>query len=319
MTIKLAVVMDPIASIHYKKDTTLAMLWEAQSRNWQISYLEQQDLYVEDGVAYGKARPLTVFEDPNHWFELGSQVTVDLGKFDIILMRKDPPFTIEYIYSTYILEFAQRQGALVVNDPRSLRDANEKLFAQWFPQCMPPTLVTSDAQLLRDFIHKQQDVVLKPLHSMGGGSIFRLTQSDNNINVVIEILTQDGQQPIMAQRFLPEIAEGDKRIFLIDGTPIPYAVARLPKPGEIRGNLAAGGHAKGVELSKRDYWLCDQISPTLKEKGLVFVGLDVIGDYITEINVTSPTCVRELQTFYPIDVCKEFFNILQSKVMTPSS
>lgn len=311
MTTKLAVVMDPIAAIHYKKDTTLALLLEAKKRGWQLSYLEQKDLYVKDGIAWGLTRPLSVYEDPNKWYDLGEQQPHPLSTFDVILMRKDPPFDMEYIYTTYILEFAKNQGVRVINDPQSLRDANEKLFAQWFPECMPPTLVSKSHSLLRGFVLEHQDVVLKPLNSMGGGSIFRLTAKDYNINVAIEVLTNNGQCHIMAQRFLPEISQGDKRIFLINGQPIPYALARLPAPGEIRGNLVAGGHAQGVPLNKRDYWLCEQIGETLKQKGLFFVGLDVIGDSITEINVTSPTCVRELQSFYDVDVCGKFFDALE--------
>jgi glutathione synthase len=314
MTVKLAVVMDPISKIHYEKDTTLAFLQEAQRRKWDLFYLEPKDLYVKDGIAFGMAKPLQVFADPSHWFALGEVNQQELTTFDIILMRKDPPFNMEYIYTTYLLEFAKNQGVLVVNNPQSLRDANEKLFAQWFPHCMPPTLVSCDGQLLHDFIQEQQDVVLKPLHSMGGGSIFRLTAKDYNINVVLEVLTDNGRQHIMAQRFLPEIVKGDKRIFLIDGEPVPYAVARLPKEGEIRGNLAAGGTAKGVELSERDFWLCSQIGETLRQKELLFVGLDVIGDYITEINVTSPTCVRELESFYPVNICAQFLDVLEAKL-----
>jgi glutathione synthase len=306
--IKLAVVMDPIAKIHYKKDTTLAMLLEAQRRHWDLFYLEQQDLFLRDGIAWGRARALQVFKDPNKWFELREKVPLRLAEFDIILMRKDPPFDMEYIYTTYILEFAKAQGVKVINDPQSLRDANEKLFAEWFPHCMPPTLVTKEADLLRQFILEQGDVVLKPLHSMGGGSIFHLKKGDDNTNVVIEALTQNGHSHIMAQRFIPAIKEGDKRIFMIDGKPLPYALARIPAPGEIRGNLAAGGLGVGVELNKRDYWIAEQVGETLKNKGLIFVGLDVIGEYLTEINVTSPTCVRELQTFYDIDVCKLLFD-----------
>lgn len=314
MTVKLAVVMDPISQIHYYKDTTLALLLEAQSRKWDLFYFEPKDLFIKEGIPYGMAKPLQVFADPISWFALGDMAEVELSSFDIILMRKDPPFNMEYIYTTYLLEFAKNQGVMVVNDPQSLRDANEKLFAQWFPLCMPQTLVSCNAHLLHKFIQEQQDVVLKPLHSMGGGSIFRLTANDYNINVVIEVLTDNGRQHIMAQRFLPEIVHGDKRIFLINGEPVPFAVARLPKEGEIRGNLAAGGTAKGVELSERDYWLCEQIGATLKEKNLLFVGLDVIGDFITEINVTSPTCVRELESFYPISVSAQFLDVLESKI-----
>jgi glutathione synthase len=310
MPIKLAVVMDPIDKINVQKDTTLALLMEAHARHWSLFYLEQKDLFVQEGVALGMASSLKKNPYANR-FTLGDRKTQQLDYFDIILMRKDPPFDMEYIYTTYILEFAKLKGVRVINDPQSLRDANEKLFAQWFPQCMPATLVSRDPALFREFINVQRDVVLKPLHAMGGGSVFRLKVGDNNINVVIEVLTDNGLRHIMAQKFIPEIAEGDKRIFILDGKPIPYALARLPAAGEIRGNLAAGGHGRGVELSERDFWIAEQVGPTLKEKGLLFVGLDVIGDYLTEINVTSPTCVRELQAFFDINISKEFFDILE--------
>lgn len=307
--------MDPIAKIHYKKDTTLALLMEAQQRGWSLCYLEQKDLFLQAGEVLGYVTPLRVFEDENKWFELGEKTLQKLEIFDVILMRKDPPFDMEYIYTTYLLEFAKLKGVKIVNDPQGLRDANEKLFAQWFPECMPETIVTKDAALLRSFVQDHQDVVFKPLHSMGGGSVFRLKVGDNNINVVIETLTKNGQRHIMAQRFIPQIKDGDKRIFMVDGEPIPYALARLPAEGEIRGNLAAGGHAKGLPLTSRDFWICEQVSQKLREKGLLFVGLDVIGDFLTEINVTSPTCVRELQAFFPINVSKQFFDMLEKNYL----
>jgi glutathione synthase len=312
---KLAVVMDPIDQIHPKKDTTLAMLLEAQKRGWHLFYLEQKDLFLKDGNPLGRGSALTVFPDETAWFQLGEKQTQLLDDFDLILMRKDPPFDMEYIYTTYILEFAKKKGVLVVNDPQALRDANEKMFAQWFSNCMPPTLVTKEADLLRQFITDHQDVVFKPLHAMGGGSVFRLQAGDNNINVVIELLTDHGRCHIMAQQFIPDIFEGDKRIFIINGKPVPYALARLPLPGEIRGNLAAGGQAKGVPLTKNDYKICEQVGEVLKEKGLLFVGLDVIGDFLTEINVTSPTCVRELQASYDIDICQQFFDCLENNYL----
>lgn len=310
MTLKIGVVMDPIDKIHYKKDTTLAMLIEAQRRGWKLYYFEQKDLYVNNGVALGHSRHLVVYEDPNCWFNFEKEETLELHQLDVILMRKDPPFDMEYIYTTYILEFAAAKGVKVVNNPQGLRDANEKLFAQWFSDCMPQTLVSRDPARLHSFIEEQKDVVLKPLHSMGGGSIFRLTVGDNNINVAIEILTNNGNAYIMAQKFLPEIAAGDKRIILIDGKPIPYALARVPASGEIRGNLAAGGKGIGVELTARDYWICEQVGATLREKGLLFVGLDVIGDYLTEVNVTSPTCVREIQAFFDINISAMFLDCI---------
>jgi glutathione synthase len=320
MAVKLAVVMDPISQIHYQKDTTLAILLEVQRRGWSLSYLEQADLFIRDGVAFGRARQLKVFADANHWFEFQSEQTEELHHFDVILMRKDPPFDMEYIYTTYILEIAEAKGAMIINKPQSLRDANEKLFAQWFPECMPKTLVSRQPDSLRQFITEHKDVVLKPLHTMGGGSIFRLSFTDNNVNVVIEMLTQNGTHYIMAQQFIPAITQsGDKRIFLIAGKPIPYALARLPAKGEIRGNLAAGGKGVGVELTKRDYQICEQVGATLRNKGLLFVGIDVIGDYLTEINVTSPTCVLELQKFYDINISAVFVDCIERRLSPRNS
>ena len=291
---KLGIVMDPIASSHYKKDSSLAMLWAAQKSGFELYYMEQQDLYLEQGIARATAMPLQVFEDPQCWYQLGETQTIDLGQLDVILMRKDPPFDMEFIYSTYILEAAERQGCLVVNKPSSLRDCNEKLFATQFPQCCPPVLVSRNSQLLRDFYQHHEDVIYKPLDGMGGRSIFRVKPNDANLNVVIETLTDMGQQQIMAQKYLPEISAGDKRILIVNGEPIPYCLARIPSSGEFRGNLAAGGTGVVQPLSERDRWIAQQISPTLNKLGLLFVGLDVIGDYLTEINVTSPTCIREI-------------------------
>ncbi len=314
--LQMAVIMDPIERINYKKDTTLALMLEAQKRDWDIFYLEQRGVYLKDGRAFGKGLNLKVVENPKCWYQAIETQIRPLGEFDIILMRKDPPFDMEYIYTTYILQFAQEEGAHIVNDPQGLRDANEKLFAQWFKDCMPPTITTKDGQLLRDFIEDHQDVVLKPLHSMGGGSIFHLKWGDDNINVAIEVLTENGHRHIMAQRFIPEItSSGDKRIFLIDGNPLPYGLARFPAPGEIRGNLAAGGEAKGIPLSPEDLHICKKVGPTLRKKGLFFVGLDVIGGYLTEINVTSPTCVRELEAFYSVNVCEQFFSVLEKNYL----
>jgi glutathione synthase len=280
MTIKLAVVMDPIDSINYKKDSTLAMLFEAQKRKWEIFYLEQKDLFLSNGQVFGNARKLTVFQDLKKWFELGETEKKPLSELNIILMRKDPPFDREYIYTTYLLEQAEKAGVLVVNKPQSLRDANEKLFTAWFPQCCPITLVTREIALLREFFHEHKDIICKPLEAMGGYSVFRLKEN--------------GHRFMMAQKFIPAITEGDKRILMINGEPVPYALARVPKAGELRGNLAAGAKGVAKPLSERDRWICSQVGPVLKEKKLLFVGLDVIGDYLTEINVTSPTCIREL-------------------------
>lgn len=314
MSIKLGVIMDPIGSINYKKDSTLAMLLAAQKRGWTLSYMEQADLYLSGGEARGLMRSLQVQADAAQWYTLGNTKPTPLGDVDVILMRKDPPFDMDYIYTTYLLEMAEHADVLVVNKPQSLRDANEKLYTAWFPQCAPPTLVTCRAELIRAFLAEHGDIILKPLDSMGGTSIFRLQQDDLNTGVIIETLTRHGQRQIMAQRFIPEIRDGDKRILLIDGEPVPYALARLPAKGETRANLAVGGRGVGVALSKRDYWICEQVAPVLREKGLLFVGLDVIGDYLTEINVTSPTCIRELDEQYNLDIGSQLMDCIEAKL-----
>lgn len=304
MTIKLGVVMDPIQAIHYQKDSTLALLWEAAARGWTLYYFEQQDLFVRDGKALGDSRLLNVLHDPQHWFELSDYQRIELSTLDVILLRKDPPFNLEYIYTTYILELAEQAGAKVINKPQSLRDANEKFYTAWFPEQCPPTLITRNIKLLRDFFQEQKDIICKPLDGMGGTSVFRLQESDANASVVFETLTQQGKSFMMAQRYIPEIIAGDKRILLINGNPVPYALARIPAAGELRGNLAAG--AKGVAqlLTPQDVKLCQAIGPALREKGLLFVGLDVIGNYLTEINVTSPTCIRELDEQCHLNISK---------------
>lgn len=302
MTLKIGVVMDPIGAINFKKDSTLAMLLEAQSRDWQLYYMEQAHLYVAHDIARAQMKPLSVYDDVNKWFELGAEEDHPLHTLDAILMRKDPPFDMNYIYSTYVLEKAEEKGTLVINKAQSLRDANEKLFTNNFPQCMPPTLVSSQSGLIKDFYHKHSDIILKPLDGMGGASVFRVKKDDPNLSVIIETLTQYGTQLIMAQRFIPEITQGDKRILLINGEPVPYALARIPTKGETRANLAAGGQGVGIKLTKRDKWICEQVAPVLKEKGLIFVGIDVIGDYLTEINVTSPTCIRELDEQFNLNI-----------------
>ena len=302
MTVRLGVVMDPISEIKIAKDTTFALLLAAQSRGWILHYMEMADLSLSDGVPYARARLLTVDDNPAGWYSFGQTRYVPLADLDVVLMRKDPPFDMEYVFSTYLLEQAEQAGVLVVNRPASLRDANEKLFTAWFPQCCPPTLVTRRDGQIRDFLREHGDIVVKPLDGMGGTSIFRLRGGDPNISVIIETMTQYEGRYVMAQRFIPEILKGDKRILMIDGEPVPYALARIPAPGETRGNLAAGGRGEGVALSDRDRWICAQVGPHLRERGLLFVGLDVIGDYLTEINVTSPTCLRELESIYGIDI-----------------
>ncbi|MFK7863549.1 MAG: glutathione synthase [Pseudohongiellaceae bacterium] len=314
MTIRLGVVMDPIQSIVVKKDTTLAMLLAAQKRGWELFYMQQSDLYLDHGAARGLMTPLTVQDDEKNWFSLGSEDDKSLADLDVILMRKDPPFDMDFVYSTYILEQAQREGALIVNDPQSLRDCNEKLFATQFSQCCPPLIVSSSAVKLKEFHNVHQDVIYKPLDGMGGASIFRIKPNDPNLSVVIETLTNNGQHQIMAQKFVPEISNGDKRILVINGRPVDYALARIPASGETRGNLAAGGAGVAQPLSDKDRWIVDQVGPTLVSKGLFFVGLDVIGDYLTEINVTSPTCVRELDKAYELDIAGDLMNCIESQL-----
>ena len=311
MTIHLGVVMDPIASIHYKKDSTIAMLWAASDRGWQISYMRQQDLYLSKGEARASAGPLQVFRDPEHFYELGASQDIALGDLDVILMRKDPPFDNEFLYSTYILEAAERQGALVVNKPQSLRDHNEKLFATEFPDCCPPLVVSRDPARLRAFHQQYQDVIFKPLDGMGGASIFRVKADDPNLGVILETLTNFGQSTIMAQQFIPDISNGDKRVLLINGEPVPYCLARIPAQGETRGNIAAGGTGRAQPLSDRDRWIAAQVGPIAKERGLLLVGLDIIGDYLTEINVTSPTCLREIDSAYQTDIAAMLMDEIQ--------
>ena len=310
----LGVVMDPISRINFKKDTSLALLLAASRHGFDLFYMEQSDLYLENGEAYATMRPLEVFDDPKHWFELGEPQSTSLGKLDVILMRKDPPFDGEFIYSTYILEAAKKQGALVVNDPASLRDCNEKVFATQFPQCSPPLLVSRDMNRLRAFHQKHTDTIYKPLDGMGGAQVFRVREGDPNLSVILETLTRHGQQTIMAQSFIPAISKGDKRILMIDGTPVPYCLARIPLAGETRGNLAAGGSGVVQELSERDKWIAAEVGPILREKGLMFVGLDVIGDYLTEINVTSPTCVREIDREQHLDIGGMLMTAIEKKL-----
>ncbi|EAR21376.1 glutathione synthase [Nitrococcus mobilis] len=309
--IKLGVVMDPIGSITPYKDTTLAMLLEAERRGWAIRYLELGDLSLRDGQAWGNSSELHVQDDRHRWYELGKRQRHPLAELEVILMRKDPPVSNEYLYATYILEAAERAGTLVVNRPQGLRDAQEKLFATHFPQCCAPTLVSAAADELRGFIHEQGKAVLKPLHGMGGESVFVLEQGDPNTSVIIETLSDHGRRQLMAQRYIEEIRSGDKRILLVAGEPVPYVLARIPAHGETRGNIAAGGRGEGIELSDRDRWICEQVAPALRERGLLFVGLDVIGDYLTEINVTSPTCVRELDAHYGINISGKLFDLIE--------
>ncbi len=314
MSKKLGIVMDPIESITPKKDSSLAMLLAAQRKGWKLYYMTASDCYFEAGKAKAQMCKIQVFDRDSSWFEKESQKDLALASLDIILMRIDPPFNMDYIYTTYFLEYAQSQGTLIVNDPQALRDVNEKLFTGHFPDCSPVTLVSSQSERIKQFLNQHKDIIVKPLDGMGGTSIFRLTSSDPNINVILETMTQFNQVQIMAQEFIPEIVSGDKRVLMIDGEPVPYALARIPAKGETRGNLAAGGRGVAIELSERDRWICEQIAPTLREKGLLFVGLDIIGDYLTEINVTSPTCIRELDKYCNLDIAMSLMNVIEQKI-----
>ena len=298
----LGVVMDPIGSIKPYKDTTLALMLAAQQRGWALRYLEMQDLWLRDGIAMGRVRSVTVFDDKHHWFELGEAETIPLGTLDAILMRKDPPFDLEYVTSTYILERAEAQGALVVNRPSSLRDCNEKMFTAWFPALTPPTLFSRDATTLKAFHAEHRDVIYKPVDGMGGMGIFRVGTDGLNLGSVIEQLTDLGRRTIVAQQYLPAIKEGDKRVLVVDGEAIPYCLARVPQAGETRGNLAAGGSGEPRPLTEADRRIAAAVGPELKRRGLLFVGLDVIGEHLTEINVTSPTCAREIDAAFGTDI-----------------
>lgn len=311
MSLQLGIVMDPISTIKVKKDTSLAMMLAAQERGWPLWYMEMDDLYLEQGRAFARMRPVTVYDDPQHWYELGEPVDRPLAELDAVLMRKDPPFDTEFIYATYILQRAEQEGTLIVNKPQALRDCNEKLFTAWFPELTPPTLVTRDATRFRRFLAQHHDVILKPLDGMGGASIFRVKEDDPNIGVIIETLTEHGQRFAMAQRYLPAIVDGDKRILMIDGEPMPYCLARIPSKGETRGNLAAGGRGLAQPLSESDLAIAKTVGPELKARGLIFVGLDIIGDRLTEINVTSPTCVREIEAAYPIQIADQLMSAIE--------
>jgi glutathione synthase len=306
--------MDPIESISFKKDSSLAMLLAAKAQGWVLYYMEQQDLYQLAGSARGRMRILQVYDDAERWFSLDEECDLGLSELDVILMRKDPPFDNEFIYSTYLLEQAEKLGTLVVNRPQSLRDCNEKIFATAFPQCTPPTLVSRRADILREFANEHGDIILKPLDGMGGASIFHHRTGDPNLSVILETLTGHGQRQIMAQRYLPEIVDGDKRILMIDGEPVPYCLARIPAAGETRGNLAAGGRGEARPLNEHDRWIAAQVGPVLRERGLLFAGLDVIGTHLTEINVTSPTCIREIDKAFNTRIGEQLMQVIATKL-----
>jgi len=309
---RVAVLMDPIQKLKIHKDSTFAMLLEAQRRGIEIHVCEQKDLGLRNGRAWLRTRITRVIDDPAGWYEQAAPEVHDASDFDWILLRKDPPFDGEYLYDTQMLERAEALGVTVVNRPSALRDANEKLFTALFPQCCPPTLVARLPDDLREFVAEHGNCVVKVLDSMGGTSIFRVQPGDPNLNVIFETVTLEGTQAAMIQRYIPEIVDGDKRILVIDGEPVPYALARIPKAGEFRGNLAKGGSGRGQPLSERDRWICAEVGPELRRRGLIFVGLDVIGNYLTEVNVTSPTCIRELDAQFGLNIAGLLFDRLEA-------
>jgi glutathione synthase len=306
-----AVLMDPIAAIHVEKDSTLALLLEAQRRGHDLLYMTQGDLALRDAVPFGRLAPLRVRDDAARWFELGAPQWRDLREVAIVLARKDPPFDSQFLYDTMVLELAQREGVRVINDPRGLRDANEKLFSLHFSQCIPPTIIARDAAEIRRFVAEHGDVVLKPLDGMGGRSIFRSSRGDPNLNVILETLTGEGRNFTVAQRYIPEIRDGDKRILMIDGEPVPYVLARMPQGDDFRGNLARGGKGVGRPLSDGDRRIAAAVGPELRKRGMRFVGLDVIGEYLTEVNVTSPTCIRELDKQFGLNIAGMLFDAIE--------
>ena len=314
MPLDVVVVMDPIGSIKIAKDTTFAMLLEAQRRGHRLQNVIPGRLSLRDGVAQAQVAALTVKDDKAGWFTLGDTRTLTFGPGQVVLMRKDPPVDDQYLYDTHVLGIAQQAGALIVNDPQGLRDYNEKLAALLFPQCCPPTLVSRDAAALKAFVGEHGEAVLKPLDGMGGRSIFRARAGEANLNVILETLTEGGRHLAMAQRYLPAIVDGDKRILLVDGEPVDYCLARIPQGDEFRGNLAAGGRGEGRPLSERDRWIAAQVGPEMKRRGMLFVGLDVIGDYLTEVNVTSPTCIRELDAQFGLNIAGSLFDRIEAKL-----
>ncbi len=313
-TLKTGVVMDPISDIKTYKDSTFAMLLEAQRRGHELFYMEPENLFAKDGRAYTEMSRLEVRDNSTDWFTLGTAETSPLDELDIVLMRRDPPFDMNYIYTSYILELAESAGTLVINRPQSLRDANEKFFINRFPQCCVPMIISSRSDLIKEFVSKQGRCVVKPLDGMGGESIFQVSDSDMNMNVILETITRHDTRPVMAQKYIDEITAGDKRILVVNGEPVDYALARFAGKGDFRGNLAKGGSSKGVPLSDRDRWICSQVAPELKKRGILFAGLDVIGDYLSEVNVTSPTCIRELDEEFGLNIAEKLFDAAEEKL-----
>jgi glutathione synthase len=306
--------MDPISEVNVKKDSSMAMMLEAQKRGYEIFYMEMKDLYLDQGQCRASTHNIKVFDDADHWYELSNPQDITVSDLDAVLMRKDPPFDTEYIYATYMLERAELKGTLMVNKPQSLRDCNEKLFTAWFADLTPKTLVTRSSEKIRQFHQEQKDIIIKPLDGMGGASIFRMGPSESNVGVIIETLTDHGNQYAMVQEYMPAITDGDKRILIVNGEPMPYCLARIPAKGETRGNLAAGGRGEARPLSASDKMIAEKIAPELKKRGLFFVGLDVIGDKVTEINVTSPTCIREIEAAYPINISGQLMDAIEANI-----
>ena len=315
MSYQIGILMDPIESINPKKDSTLAMMLAAHARSWQVSVFTQSDLIIQNSKISIKRRQVTPLDNVTQWFEVEEEEEVSADFFDVVLMRKDPPFNMEYIYATYMLEMIESAGTPVLNEPSSIRDCNEKLFALRFPQCVPAHIVSRDQKKLRDFHAIHGDVIYKPLDGMGGASIFRAREDEPNLSEIVETLTSQGQVQTMAQKYIPEIVNGDTRILLINGEAVPFGLARVPLSGETRGNLAAGGSGVGRELTDRDRYICEQVGPVLREKGLYFVGIDVIGDYLTEINVTCPTCIRELDAAFGLDIAGDFMQFIAREIL----
>ena len=311
---KIGVVMDPISSINIKKDSTFEMMWQAHQLGWELYYFEMNDLSIDAGVALGRARKATIYQDAAHWYDLADAEQMELGQLDAILMRKDPPFDMEFVYATYILELAEKQGALVVNSPSALRDCNEKAYCAWFPELCPETVISRDAAQIKAFLEKHKDIILKPLDGMGGTSIFRVQQGSPNINVIIETLTELGSRYAMAQRYIAEITKGDKRILMVDGEPVPYVLARIPPEGETRGNLAVGGTGVAQPLSDENRALAEVVGPELRKRNILFAGLDVIGNSLTEINVTSPTCIKEINQQYGTNIALDLMHVIERRV-----
>ena len=312
--LKTGVVMDPIDNIKTYKDSTFAMLLEAQRRGHDLYYMEPGDLFAKDGRAFARMQQLEVRDNTTDWFSLSPVGSKPLDELDIVLMRRDPPFDMNYIYTTYMLELAENAGTLVINRPQSLRDANEKFFITNFPQCCVPMMISSQSDLIRDFVSQHGHCVVKPLDGMGGESVFQVNDTDMNLNVILETITRHDSRPVMAQKYIDEISQGDKRILMVNGEPVPYALARFAGEGDFRGNLAKGGSSKGVPLSERDQWICSQVGPELKKRGILFSGLDVIGDWLSEVNVTSPTCIRELDEEFGLNIAGQLFDAAEAKL-----